>query len=305
MVWQNFPYTPFMPIHLLSQGYYQANISSYSSSSGTTFVNSIILCFLSPIKSFRSTGQVPCNLNQGPTQSRSKRCFGWQGNCTTRQNSSSKNSSPQILHSSPFFKFLRETLSNWSRYSCDTPGTVVGGWSISCCKEEIRLCKKDTCWSDEAIRRKWLSCSWRWRSAAAISTGVGVACGLLCEGDVSIWESWAKKLDIDGRRDRQRMLSSSLMLWSISYWVVILLVDLCAKRAPKAQADRWWYQVRSDVSSKICYQVWAIDAMKNFSRESYNTRGASWKCGRIFIFNNGSCFDELLSRVDHQLDQIA
>ena len=49
--------------------------------------------------------------------------------------------------------------------------------------------------------------------AAATSTGVGVAWGLLCvlEGveTVSTWESWLKKLDIEGRRPR--VLGLSLM----------------------------------------------------------------------------------------------
>lgn len=49
------------------------------------------------------------------------------------------------------------------------------------------------------------NCSCKSRSAAATSTGVGVEWTLLCgEGSVSvsIWESWLKKLDMEGRRVR-------------------------------------------------------------------------------------------------------
>ena len=49
--------------------------------------------------------------------------------------------------------------------------------------------------------------------AAATSTGVGVACGLLWvwEGveSVETWDRWLKKLDIEGRR--VRVLGLSLM----------------------------------------------------------------------------------------------
>jgi len=48
---------------------------------------------------------------------------------------------------------------------------------------------------------------------ASMSTGVGLACGLFCEdSSVSTWESWLKKLLMEGRRVLG--LGLSLMLCS-------------------------------------------------------------------------------------------
>lgn len=63
-------------------------------------------------------------------------------------------------------------------------------------------CRRDSNWSRNR------------RSVAATSPGVGTACGLLwgVEGEVSIWESWLKKDDMDGRLPRD--LVEGLMLCS-------------------------------------------------------------------------------------------
>lgn len=61
---------------------------------------------------------------------------------------------------------------------------------------EIRSFRREAVVSVGAVRRSVVSWSWRRRSAADTSTGAGREWGFV----VSIWESWAKKEDMEGRR---------------------------------------------------------------------------------------------------------
>lgn len=67
------------------------------------------------------------------------------------------------------------------------------------------------------------------RAAAATSTGVGVACGLLfVAGEVSIWESWLKKELMEGRR----VACLAVVGWTLcsTGWFVSLVVRRCRYR---------------------------------------------------------------------------
>lgn len=97
--------------------------------------------------------------------------------------------------------------------------TVVGGLSIAEETEDIRDSRSSRWEESEGEVEAWMVANWSWskRSAAAISTGLGVACGLLCvfEGveAVVICESWLKNEDMEGRRARG-ILVCGLMLCS-------------------------------------------------------------------------------------------